>query len=465
MYQGQTLLGSLLNFVPKRHFEYLARTFKANRYTKSFPAWAHFVCMTFAHLTKQVGLRDLETALNSNSQHLYHLGLRHRPSRSTMADAAKRRDWRFFEALGLRLIADYQGVTPLQREPTSEVGSEPIPLGLNAQTIALGLKLFPWIVTAENVDKGIDASVSVSLRGTMPMLQRLTAQAHLNAKFLKMVHKQPHAVVLLMCDSLDFDQIGALNRQQNHFVATVSQDLAYTVSLEMPLPVDSPLSELQRQPLAAVIVSDQCILLTDTQASNAYPHKIRLVTFLPDTSDATSATDNAEPLVLLTNRYDLCAQTIAAIYLERESLESLFTWLSHNTSAKRILGSSQNAVTSHVWITVCVYLMVLTARKQLQLDIGQNELMGALGTQVFSKITIPELVASVQTPSITSQLAVCVDSTSRSSPNISKANSKASVLLTYDVRRANKGVTLGSSTTKSDSQPTAKLPTSGVPSA
>ena len=37
-------------------------------------------------------------------QKLYHIGIRSTVSRSTLADAAERRDYRLFEALGQRLI-------------------------------------------------------------------------------------------------------------------------------------------------------------------------------------------------------------------------------------------------------------------------------------------------------------------------------------------------------------------------
>jgi Domain of unknown function (DUF4372) len=58
MFQGQSILGALLDFILNRHFEYLTQRFKVNQYTKSFPAWAHFVSIHYAQLTSRHGLRD-----------------------------------------------------------------------------------------------------------------------------------------------------------------------------------------------------------------------------------------------------------------------------------------------------------------------------------------------------------------------------------------------------------------------
>lgn len=101
-----SVFAQLLSFVPLKHFEYLVRKYAANHGTHSFTAWSHFVAMSYAQLTRRDGLRDLVACLNSHSTKLYHVGLRHKLSRSTLADANERRDWRLFEALGQRLIAN-----------------------------------------------------------------------------------------------------------------------------------------------------------------------------------------------------------------------------------------------------------------------------------------------------------------------------------------------------------------------
>jgi len=59
--------------------------------------------MSFAQLTFRESLRDVVACLEYCSA-AYHLGFRHRVTRSTLAYANERRDWRLFAALAESLM-------------------------------------------------------------------------------------------------------------------------------------------------------------------------------------------------------------------------------------------------------------------------------------------------------------------------------------------------------------------------
>jgi len=50
--------------------------------------------MAFAQLTHRENLRDIEVCLRAQKNKLYHRGIRGNVSRSAVADAKERRDWR-----------------------------------------------------------------------------------------------------------------------------------------------------------------------------------------------------------------------------------------------------------------------------------------------------------------------------------------------------------------------------------
>jgi hypothetical protein len=52
--------------------------------------------MVFAQLTGRESLRDIEVCLRAHQAKLYHLGIRSRISRSTLADANEHRHWRIY---------------------------------------------------------------------------------------------------------------------------------------------------------------------------------------------------------------------------------------------------------------------------------------------------------------------------------------------------------------------------------
>jgi len=97
--------------------------------------------MTFAQLTYRESLRDIEACLRALGDGLYHLGIRGRVSRSTLADANEERDWRIYAAFAQKVIAVARRLyadDPLDLELDQTV------YALDSSTIELCLSLFPW---------------------------------------------------------------------------------------------------------------------------------------------------------------------------------------------------------------------------------------------------------------------------------------------------------------------------------
>lgn len=63
--------------------------------------------MAFAQLTYRESLRDIVCCRRAMHEKLYHVGIRGKVSRSTLADANETRDWRIYSDFAQILIADY----------------------------------------------------------------------------------------------------------------------------------------------------------------------------------------------------------------------------------------------------------------------------------------------------------------------------------------------------------------------
>lgn len=107
MNHGRTVFAQLLEFVPFSHFEHLVDVYQSNKGVSAFSTWSHFICLANVQLTRRSGLRDLMACLNAQCSKLYHIGIRSPMARSTLADAAERRNFRSFEALVQRLIVQF----------------------------------------------------------------------------------------------------------------------------------------------------------------------------------------------------------------------------------------------------------------------------------------------------------------------------------------------------------------------
>ncbi|TLD40386.1 MAG: ISPg4, transposase [Candidatus Jettenia ecosi] len=80
-------------FFTHHDFRKCVQRYEGNHKVKSFSCFDQFLCMAFAQLTYRESLRDIEACLRSMREKLYHMGIRGKASRSTLADANENRNW------------------------------------------------------------------------------------------------------------------------------------------------------------------------------------------------------------------------------------------------------------------------------------------------------------------------------------------------------------------------------------
>jgi len=97
------------------------------------------LCLAFAQLSYRESLRDIESSLRSMKNKLYHMGIRGRVSRSTLADANEKRDWRIYADFAQLLI---HSARELYSGDEFDVEFDDIVYALDASTIDLCLFLF-----------------------------------------------------------------------------------------------------------------------------------------------------------------------------------------------------------------------------------------------------------------------------------------------------------------------------------
>ncbi len=96
MNAGKMVFSQLMEFLPVHEFQRSVARYGGHYKMQSFTCWKQFLTMAFAQLTYRESLRDIEVCLGAVPQRLYHMGIRGRVARSTLADANENRDWRIF---------------------------------------------------------------------------------------------------------------------------------------------------------------------------------------------------------------------------------------------------------------------------------------------------------------------------------------------------------------------------------
>ena len=141
MHSGRIIFPQLMSFLPKHEFNKCVHRYRGEHHIRSFSCFDQFLCMAFAQLTYRESLRDIETCLRAMQPKLYHAGFRGQVSRSTLADANEKRDWRIYADFAHVLIA-------MARElyASEDFGLQitQAAYALDSTTIDLCLSLFPW---------------------------------------------------------------------------------------------------------------------------------------------------------------------------------------------------------------------------------------------------------------------------------------------------------------------------------
>jgi hypothetical protein len=368
MNAGKTVFAQLLAHLPRHEFRKAVASHRGNYRVRSFSCWDQFIAMAFAQLSGRESLRDIEACLSSHREKLYHVGMRGKISRSTLADANERRDFRIYEEVGYSLI---RIARKLYQTEELAVELDRSLYALDSTTIDLCLSLFPW-ATFRKTKAAVKMHTLLDLRGSIPTFVGLTSGAVHDVQFLDAVPLEEESVVTLDRGYLDFDRLYAVHRIPAFFVIRAKRNLRFRRLLSFP--VDKTCG----------VRVDQIITLMGMQSRKDYPESLRRVAFYD--------MKNHRRLVFLTNLFSVSPKTIADIYKQRWQVELFFKWIKGHLRIKSFYGTSANAVKTQVWIAIIVYLLVAITKKRLKLQPSLHTLLQIVEVNLFEKIDIIQLV-------------------------------------------------------------------------
>jgi hypothetical protein len=326
--------------------------------------------MAFAQFTFRESLRDIETCLRSLEPKLYHAGFRSRISRSTLADANRRRDWRIYHDLAQTLISRARKLYVDERFGVELANAA---YALDATTIDLCLTLFPWAPFRRR-KAAVKLHTLLDLRGDIPTFIHISSGKTHEVNVLDELFIEPGAFYMMDKGYLDFARLFRLDRQAAFFVIRAKTNLAFRRQ------------ESRAIDKATGLRSDQTIVLTGPLASQKYPQSLRRVGFYD--------VKHQRKLVFLTNNFTLPALTIAELYRCRWQIELFFKWIKQHLRIKTFFGNSDNAVKTQVWIAVSVYLLVAILKKELRSELSLAQILQVLSVNPFEKTPLIQLLST-----------------------------------------------------------------------
>ena len=371
---GQAVFAQIMARIPHWEFQraYRACDVAAPR-TDALSPWDHFLALCFAQMTFRQSLRDIEACLRAQPSLAYHLGFRGTITRSALARANEQRDWRPWEHLARKLMPK---VRSLYRDEPANLDLDVPVIAVDSSLIDLSLALCPW-ANFTGVKAALKLHAALDLRGPVPAFVNVTAGEDSDMGGLDHLPVEPGAVYVMDRGYVDFRRLRRLADQGGFFVIRARPDVRFYVRASRP--VDR----------ATSLRSDQIIRLNGTDAPEHWPGDLRRVTLYD--------VENARRLIFWTNLWRVPAAVVAEAYRQRWQIELFFRWLKHGLRIQTFYGTSDNAVRLQLWASICVYLAMATARRQLGIAINLTTFVQVLSLHALSKTPIAELFARIDT--------------------------------------------------------------------
>ena len=370
MNQGQTVFSQIIDFLPKKKFRQCVNRYNGNYRVRSFTCYDQLLCMFFAQLAYRESLRDIECCLTAMREKLYHMGIRSKVSRSTLADANETRDWRIYCDFAQILIDEARS---LYIDDDLGLELKNTAYALDSSTIDLCLSAFPW-ARFRKTKAAVKMHTLLDLRGDIPTFIWITDGKVHDVNVLDHLIPEPGSTYIMDRAYLDFQRLFYLN-QNNAFFVTRSKTNTGLRRIYSSI-VDK----------STGLICDQIVVPKNFYAKKDYPEKLRQIKYF----DA----DKGRSFVFLTNQFTLPALTITELYRYRWRIEIFFKWIKQHLRIKKFFGTSENAVKTQIWTAISAYVLIAIMKKRLKIELSLYAILQILSISFFEKKPIYQVLTA-----------------------------------------------------------------------
>ena len=371
MNQGKYVFAQLVEYLPQRLFDKCVEKYQGNYRVRHFTCWNQMLSMMFGQLSGRESLRDLLVSINAHKPKFYHLGLGKNVSRSNLANANEKRDYRVFEeyAYSLIRIARRECI----KDSDFELPIENSVYAFDSTLVDLCLSVFWWAKYRKAVG-AMKIHTLYDVKTSIPCFLRVTDGLTHDMKALDWIPLEPGGFYIMDRAYTDFGRLYRIHQHSAFFVTRARANIQ--IKRVYSRKVDKLIG----------VKSDQIVKLTCYYPSRRYPEKLRRIKFFDAENDRT--------LIFLTNNLELEAHQIALLYKYRWKIELFFKWIKQHLKIKSFWGTSINAVKTQVYIAIITYTLVAIIKSRLKITLSTYEILQILSVSLLDKTTINELLTN-----------------------------------------------------------------------
>lgn len=370
MNQGKFVFSQVVEFLPARLFDKYVSQYEGNKKVRSFTCWNQLLCMMFGQLSNRDSLRDLIVCLEAHYSKYYHLGLGKNVSRSTLADANEKRDYRIYEQFAYEMIGIAR--TSCLDDSDFRLGIKGNVYAFDATIIDLCLNVF-WWATFRKAKGAVKLHTLYDVKTSIPSFVHISAGDVHDVNGLDTLTYEAGAYYVLDRGYVDFERLFIIHQCHAFFVTRAKTNTKLTRIYS---------SKINKK---AGVRSDQIVKLSGFYSKQYYPGKIRRIKFYDEQQQRS--------FVFLTNNFALKAKNIAALYKYRWKVELFFKWIKQHLKIKSFWGTSQNAVKTQVYIAIITYTLVAIIKSKLSPNRSTYQILQILGVSLLDKTTVSQLLA------------------------------------------------------------------------
>jgi hypothetical protein len=353
-----SLFSQILSLIDRSEFAAAVQRTGAEKRTKGFSCWDQFVAMCFCQLAQAKSLREIEEGLACCEGRLRHLGIEESPARSTLSYANCARPASRFEEIFYSFLGRCQAAAPGHGfRFRSKL------LSLDSTVIELCASMFDW-ARFRRTKGAAKLHLLLDHDGCLPVFAHITEGAVADVTVAQGLILPPGSIVAMDRGYNDYRLFEAWTMEKVGFVTRLKSNAEYFV-METLLKADE--GQIRHDEL----IQFQCL----TAGRTIWQTYRRIEVWLED---------KQEIMVLLTNRLDLSAATIAAIYKQRWLIELFFKALKQNLRIKTFVGTSANAVRIQIWTALITILLVKYLQFKSRRTWALSHLIALLRWNLFS---------------------------------------------------------------------------------
>ena len=378
MNEGKYIFTQVCSLIPRQIFQRLVSKYQGDYHVRDFNCTTQLRYMLFGQLTSCESLRDICLCLKAHENILYALGMATSVNESSLSRANEKRDYRIYEGLGKALIKIVQ---PLYSKMRLEyIAPQDHDLyALDSTTISCSLKLLDWAVG--KYSKGaVKMHTVIDLRGSIPVFIHITDGRCHDSNVLDILVVVPNAIYTMDKAYIDFEALARIDAENAYFVTRAKDNMKYEI-----------VSSHYNIDTSTGLLEDHRIRLTGVKSSKLYSKELRLIKYCDKESG-----ENLTFISNMTDELELNGLEIANIYRHRWDVESFFKLIKQNLTVKHLLGCSENAVKTHLWIAICSYLLLARIKAVYNSPYSISEIRMLISVSALTKKDLKELVTEPQ---------------------------------------------------------------------